>query len=38
MTAAERFGAFLATLALSQRVSDLHVLDDAEYVGKHHKP
>jgi hypothetical protein len=38
VTADQRGGAFLATLALSQRVSRLHQLDAAEYQGRHRKP
>lgn len=35
MTAAERFGAALMTLALSQRISRLHEIDQADYRGRH---
>lgn len=38
MSAPEWFGALYMTAGLSHRVSELHDLDQREYVGRHSKP
>lgn len=38
VTAAQRWAAAYMTLALSQRISRLHEIDKAVYIGRHSKP